>query len=69
MIDYRELLQKYIRHVVDQEGVSFIAGGYRKKDRAFCEKWDFAYFEDEEWAALVELEEGLFGRETAGEGR
>lgn len=45
-IIYKELLMKYINHVADNEGVTFI------KD---CVKGD--NFNEEEWAELVKLDE------------
>jgi len=44
-MDYRTLLKKYIRHVGDCEGTSFLSGWYR--DGAFT---------DEEWAELTLLD-------------
>lgn len=45
-MNYKELLLKYINHVADNEGVTFI------KD---CFKGDG--FTDDEWAELVKLDE------------
>lgn len=44
-IDYRELLMKYINHVGEQEGVTFIRG--RKKPE---------YITGTEWETLEELD-------------
>jgi len=44
-MDYRTLLKKYIRHVGDCEGTSFLSGWYR--DGAFTDK---------EWAELTLLD-------------
>lgn len=55
MIDYKELLMKYINHVADNEGVTFI------KD---CFKGDC--FTEEEWAELTKLDEEAW-REINGE--
>ena len=45
-MDYKELLIKYINHVADNEGVTFI------KDT-----WKGDSFTDEQWAELVALDE------------
>jgi hypothetical protein len=45
-MDYKELLIKYINHVADNEGVTFI------KDT-----WKGDGFTEEQWAELVTLDE------------
>ena len=45
-MDYKELLIKYINHVADNEGVTFIK-----------EHWKNDGFTDEQWAELVALDE------------
>lgn len=48
MIDYRQLLKKYIAHVGVEEGTTFLD---------VKESWpDSPEFTDEEWAKLLELE-------------
>ena len=46
MIDYKLLLMKYINHVADNEGVTFIK-----------EFWKGDAFTDDEWSELVKLDE------------
>jgi hypothetical protein len=46
LMDYRELLKKYIAHVAYYEGISFL----RDMDR------DASLFTDEEWAELKRLD-------------
>jgi hypothetical protein len=46
MIDHRELLRKYIGHVVANEGTAFLSNMYRDGSASFT---------DEEWAELVAL--------------
>lgn len=48
-VDYHALLMKYIQHVVDCEGISFLEEWQRSK-----------YFSDEEWAELQRLDRQLF---------
>ena len=45
MIDYRELLKKYIEHVGDCEGSVFLSEMWRRKD-----------FTDDEWSELLNLD-------------
>ena len=47
MIDYKALLLKYINHVAENEGVTFIKDTWRNKD----------IFSEAEWAELVKLDE------------
>lgn len=44
-VDYKALLEKYIEHVGECEGVDFIGDQWRR----------ISAFTDEEWAALREL--------------
>ena len=53
MVDYKELLRKYIAHVVMYEGTDCLG------DRRWPEPWS-----EEEWAALQELPDEL--REPGG---
>lgn len=47
MIDYKALLLKYINHVAENEGVTFIKDTWRNED----------IFSEAEWAELVKLDE------------
>lgn len=47
MIDYKSLLLKYINHVAENEGVTFIKNTWRNKDM----------FSEAEWGELVKLDE------------
>lgn len=47
MIDYKALLLKYINHVAENEGVTFIKDTYRNED----------VFSGDEWNELVKLDE------------
>jgi hypothetical protein len=49
-MDWRKLLRKYIQHVTDNEGISFLEDGSRRRNR------DCIELSDEEWTALRELE-------------
>ena len=47
MTDYKDLLLKYINHVAENEGVTFIKDTWRNENM----------FSEEEWAELVKLDE------------
>jgi len=47
MIDYKALLLKYINHVAENEGVTFIKDTWRNEDM----------FSEAEWAELVKLDD------------
>ena len=51
MVDHKQLLSKYIKHVVECEGVSFLRG----IDRSGC--GNEVVFTDEEWEELVRLDD------------
>ena len=44
---YRLLLLKYMRHVAEQEGLTFVSDGFEKPD----------FITDEEWIELLSLSE------------
>ena len=48
MIDYRDLLIKYINHVGEQEGISFLSQRYH---------FGTTFFSKEEWAEMQILDE------------
>jgi len=45
-MDYKELLKKYIRHVGDLEGVSFLGPQDKSK-----------FFSDSEWEELIKIDD------------
>ena len=47
-IDYKELLQKYMRHVGFFEGIDYIGTGFKNEE----------VFTDDEWVELNRLSEG-----------
>lgn len=47
MIDYKSLLLKYINHVAENEGVTFIKDTWRNEDM----------FSEAEWDELVKLDD------------
>ena len=51
MIDYRELLKKYIQHVGNTEGITFLADRY----------WNSNDFTREEWLELNRLNSENYG--------
>jgi hypothetical protein len=56
MMDYRELLKKYINHVGDCEGTTFLGDHDRGDARDF-------EFTDEEWTELQKLDKEPLGLE------
>lgn len=53
MIDYRELIKKYINHVGECEGVSFIQNNYLGKE-----------FSKEEKEELIKLDKEAYDEQT-----
>ncbi len=53
MIDYKALLLKYINHVAENEGVTFIKDTWRNEDMFSKAEWDeLVKLDDEAWAQL-----------------
>ena len=53
MIDYKALLLKYINHVAENEGVTFIKDTWRNEDMFSEAEWDeLVKLDDEAWAQL-----------------
>ena len=53
MIDYKALLLKYINHVAENEGVTFIKDTWRNEDIFSESEWDeLVKLDDEAWAQL-----------------
>jgi hypothetical protein len=50
-LDYKDLLKKYIRYIIEQEGTAFIP---------ICGNGDDELFTDEEWETLREISNCLF---------
>jgi hypothetical protein len=46
-IDYKHLLKKYMQHIIDEEGVSYIRNYFRNTE----------IFTEEEWQTLKQIEE------------
>lgn len=53
MIDYKALLLKYINHVAENEGVTFIKDTWRNEDMFSEPEWDeLVKLDDEAWEQL-----------------
>lgn len=53
MIDYKALLLKYINHVAENEGVTFIKDTWRNEDMFSKAEWDeLVKLDDEAWEQL-----------------
>jgi hypothetical protein len=51
MINYRELLKKYIKHVLDEESVTYLGNSYTPLQK---------HFTKEEWDVMLELNEEVW---------
>lgn len=49
-IDHRELLRKYMDHVAECEGVTFVEDGRKRSEQ----------FSEEEWAELQEIDRSIW---------
>jgi len=57
MLDYMDLLRKYIRHITEQEGIAFLRDyNDRNESNPRLTEDVWTVFTDEEWAELQRLE-------------
>ncbi len=55
MLDYMDLLRKYIRHIIEQEGIAFLREFDRNESNPRLTEDVWTVFTDEEWAELQRL--------------
>ena len=63
--ELRRLFLKYMKYIIDREGVDFLDDCRTSVDQVWCDKNGLIWFDDREWRALMDMRKERVSSELA----